>query len=73
MAKKIFSKVKIKDFAFDIEVLVLAKLMDFKICEAPVKLTLKRGTITSLNFFIVAFKMFFDTLGVFWRLRVLKG
>lgn len=71
-AKKIFSRVKIKDFAFDIEVLVLAKLMGFNVCEAPVKLTLKRGTITNLNFFIVAFKMFFETLEVFWRLRVVK-
>lgn len=71
-AKEIFSKVKIKDFAFDIEVLVLAKMMDFKVCEAPVKLALKKGTITSLNFFIVAFKMFFDTFRVFWRLRILR-
>lgn len=71
VAKKVFEKVRVKNFAFDIEALVLAKSMGFnKIYEAPVKLSFRKGTITHLNFFIISVETFIDTLKIFWRLRI---
>lgn len=70
VAKKTFAKAIIKDFAFDIEILVLAKSMGFnKIFEAPIKLTHQKGTITRINFFIIALRTFVDTVVFFFRIK----
>jgi len=70
VAKEVFPKLTVKTFAFDIEALVIAKEMGYeKIYEAPVKLNFRKGTITRLNFFIVALKMLVDTVKVFSRVK----
>ena len=70
VAKKVFPKVRVRTFAFDIEVLVIAKSMGFdKIYDAPIKVHLKKGTITNINFFIVALGMLIDTIKVFFRIK----
>lgn len=70
VARKVFPKVKVRTFAFDIEVLVIAKSMGFdKIYEAPIKVHLKKGSITNINFFIVALGMLIDTIKVFFRIK----
>src|SRR3989344_4929710 len=74
VAKDVFSKIIVKKFAFDIEVLAVAyKLGYTKIYEAPIKLNFKgASSITSSNFWNVIFSMLWDTAAVFYRLKILK-
>jgi len=73
VAKDVFSRIIIKRFAFDIEVLTVAyKLGYHKIYEAPIKLNFKgANSITSSNFWKTIFLMLWDTAAVFYRLNVL--
>lgn len=72
VAKDIFSRIIIKRFAFDIEVLAVASSLGYnKIYEAPVKLNFKQNTISSLNFWKTIFWMLWDTAAVFYRLKFL--
>ncbi len=73
VAKDVFSKIIIKRFAFDVEVLAVSyKLGYTKICEAPIKLNFRgANTITSSSFWNVIFSMLWDTFAVFYRLRIL--
>jgi len=74
VAKQVFSKIIVKKFAFDIEVLAVAyKLGYTKIYEAPIKLNFKSASsITSSNFWNVIFWMLWDTAAVFYRLKILR-
>lgn len=73
VAKNVFSKIIVKAFAFDVEVLAVARSLGYsKIYEAPVKLRFKQGTITSTNFWKISFWTLWDTLAVFYRMNVLK-
>ena len=67
--EKIMPLVLVKRYAFDIELLALAQRYGFKIIDAPVKLRLKLSTAVSPRSLYVTL---FDTLAVFYRLRVLK-
>jgi len=61
-------KIVVKKYAFDLELLVVAKKYGFKVCEAPIKLTYKfSGTGINLK---QIYYMFIDTLAIFYRLRV---
>ena len=73
VAKDVFSKIIVKKFAFDIEVLAVAyKLGYTKIYEAPIKLNFKgASTITSTNLWKTIFWMLWDTAAVFYRLRII--
>lgn len=73
VAKDVFSKIIVKKFAFDIEVLAVAyKLGYTKIYEAPVKLNFTgASTITSKSFWKVIYWMLYDTVAVFYRLKIL--
>ncbi|OGH06540.1 MAG: hypothetical protein A2W22_05255 [Candidatus Levybacteria bacterium RBG_16_35_11] len=72
VAKDIFSRIIIKRFAFDIEVLAVASKLGYhKIYEAPVRLDFSKNTISNLNFWRVVFWMLWDTAAVFYRLRIL--
>ena len=73
VAKEVFSKIIVKKFAFDIEVLAVSyKLGYTKIYEAPIKLNFKGvSSITSKSFWSVIFWMLWDTAAVFYRLRIL--
>lgn len=72
VAKDVFSRSLVKDFAFDVEVLALAYALGYKkIYEAPIKLKLdKSSSITNSNFWKVILSMFVDTLGIYYRLKI---
>lgn len=74
VAKDVFSKIIVKKFAFDIEVLAVAyKLGYTKIYEAPIKLNFKGvSSITSTSFWNVVFWMLVDTVAVFYRLKIIR-
>ncbi|MEM4230365.1 MAG: glycosyltransferase [Candidatus Pacearchaeota archaeon] len=74
VAKEVFSRIVIKRFAFDVEVLTVAYKLGYKkIYETPVKLNFKGGmsSITAVNFWKTIFWMLWDTAAVFYRLRIL--
>lgn len=72
-AKNVFPKIIVKAFAFDVEVLAVARMMGYtKIIEAPIKLSFKQGSVTSTNFWKISFWTLVDTLAVFYRLRILN-
>lgn len=74
VAKEVFSKIVVKKFAFDIEVLAVSyKLGYTKIYEAPIKLNFNgASSITSSSFWNVIFWMLWDTFAVFYRLKILR-
>jgi dolichol-phosphate mannosyltransferase len=73
VAKEVFDKIIVKRFAFDIEVLAVAyKLGYTRIYEAPIKLNFSGvSSITSSSFWKVIFWMMWDTVAVFYRLKIL--
>ncbi len=68
--EKIFHKVLIKRYAFDLELLILAHHYGFKIAESPVVVDYKGkfGHITLKTIF----QIFWDTMAIFYRLYILK-
>lgn len=73
VVRAVFPKIIVKAFAFDIEVLAVANFLGFdKIYEGPVKLNFNNeSSITSKSFWKVIFLMLWDTLAVFYRLRII--
>lgn len=72
-AKEVFPKIIVKAFAFDVEVLAVARLLGYtRIIEAPIKLSFKQGSVTSKNFWKISFWTMVDTLAVFYRIRILN-
>lgn len=74
--EKTLPRLLVKAFAFDIEMLAVAHSLGFKrIYEAPVDLKMKFGgglsTIASKGFRKTIFNMLWDTIAVFYRLRIL--
>jgi hypothetical protein len=67
--KKIFHRVLIKRYAFDLELLILADHNGFKISEAPVVVDYK-GKYGHITLKLI-FKMMWDTFAIFYRLNVL--
>lgn len=63
----IFKKLCVKRYAFDVELLALAKFYGLKVVEMPV--TLKVNKSFKLN---ELFKMFLDLLGIAYRLRLTR-
>jgi len=71
--KKILPKLLVKNYAFDIEMLSVAKHFGFKrIYEAPIKLKYSFGSITNAATLKTIWHMLYDTLAVFYRLKILK-
>jgi len=66
--EKIVPLMLVKKFAFDIEVLALARHFNFKIKEAPVRLRLRLSTAVSPR---SLFETLFDTFSIFYRLKVI--
>ena len=66
----VFHKVLVKRYAFDLELLILAHHNGYTIGQAPVVVDFKGryGRITPL----VIFNIFWDTLAIFYRLRIRK-
>lgn len=73
VAHDIFSRIIIKSFAFDVEVLAVAYKLGYKkIFEFPIKLNFRGdSSITSLSFWKIVLLMLWDTIAVFYRLKVL--
>jgi glycosyltransferase involved in cell wall biosynthesis len=65
--ERIFTHLTVKRFAFDVELLVLAKLYGLKIKELPVKAKVKK--MVSLR---EVWQMLVDLLGITYRLRIAK-
>lgn len=63
--KRIFGLMSVKRYAFDVEMLTIAKLLNYKIKELPVEIKLKG--MFSLREVI---RMLIDLLGIAYRLRV---
>jgi glycosyltransferase involved in cell wall biosynthesis len=59
----------VKRYAFDIELLAIARHRGFKIVEAPVELDLN---FSSAGTFAAVRQTLLDTLGIFYRLKVMK-
>ena len=68
--RKVFPRILVKKFAFDLEVLVNAHHLGYKITEGPIVLNSQRhyGRIG----FNAIFSTLWDTLAVFYRMRILK-
>jgi glycosyltransferase involved in cell wall biosynthesis len=76
VVEKILPRLLVKAFAFDIEMLSVANYLGYKkIYEAPVELKMKFSggvsTIASSGFIRTSFNVLWDTLAVFYRLRIL--
>jgi len=69
----VFTRLLVKHFAFDIEILAVAHSRGFKrIYEAPVRLSFdKASSIIGGNFWKAIFHMMWDTSAVFYRLKFL--
>jgi glycosyltransferase involved in cell wall biosynthesis len=70
----VLPRLLVKEFAFDIELLAVAYRLGYtRIYEAPVELSFTRfSSITSANFLRIILRTFWDTLAVFYRLRILR-
>lgn len=74
VVRNVFPKLLVKQFAFDVETLAVAYSHGYtKIYEAPVKLTFRdESSITSKSFWKIVFFMLWDTIAVFYRIRILN-
>jgi glycosyltransferase involved in cell wall biosynthesis len=63
----IFPRLTVKRYAFDVELLAVAKLYGLRIVEMPVKLKIR--TLFNVR---EIWKMFIDLLGIAYRLRIIK-
>ena len=73
--EKTLPRLLVKAFAFDIEILSVAYYLGFKIIyEAPIELKMEFGKISTLaskGFVKIIISMLWDTMAVFYRLRIL--
>jgi glycosyltransferase involved in cell wall biosynthesis len=70
----VLPRLLVKQFAFDIEILAVAHRLGYtRIYEAPIELDFSgMSSITSLNFWHVIWKTLWDTMAVFYRLKILR-
>ncbi len=66
----VFPRMLVRRYALDIEILSIAHRLGFSLLQCPVNVEFsdKPGSVTIKNIY----HMFFDTLAVFYRLRILK-
>jgi glycosyltransferase involved in cell wall biosynthesis len=74
VVEKVFPKLLVKQFAFDIETLAVAHALGYtRIFEAPIKLNFNNvSSITSRKYRKVVWNMFWDTAAVFYRIKIKK-
>lgn len=70
--EEIFPRLIVKQFAFDVEILAVAESRGFsRIYEGPVELDFRGASnITSSSFWVIISKMLWDTMAIFYRLRI---
>lgn len=74
VVEKILQRLLVKAYAFDIEMLAVANYLGYKrIYEAPInlKMDFAESTIASKGFLKTVYWMLWDTLAVFYRLKIL--
>lgn len=70
--EKVLPRILVKQFAFDIEILAVARRLGFKkIHDGPVEMNARRLKYSSVKTSTV-FNMLLDTLAVFYRLKILR-
>lgn len=70
--KDVLPRLLVKKYALDIEILAVAYRLGYRrIYEAPVQIKFKGNTITSWNVWETILNMLWDTLAVFYRLKIL--
>lgn len=74
VVKDVFPRLLVKTFAFDVEILALSYALGYtRIYEAPIKLKFKgQSSITSTNLWKTIILMLWDTLAVFYRVKIIK-
>lgn len=74
VVKDIFPRLLVKQFAFDIEVLAVSYSLGYtRIYEAPIKLDFSgMSTIASKGFWNVIALMLWDTMAVYYRLKIIN-
>lgn len=73
VAKDVFPRLLVKRFAFDIEMLAVANVLGYtRIYEAPIKLNFEVGSLSKRRLLIIILLCFWDTLAIFYRLRILQ-
>ena len=68
--KRVLSRILVKQFAYDLEILVNARRLGYKITEAPVVLD-SQGRYGRIGIKAI-YKTFVDTLAIFYRMYILK-
>lgn len=72
VVKKVLPKLLVKSYAFDIEMLAVAYSYGYKrIYEAPVEIKFKHSGITTRGLPTIIYLMIWDTIAVYYRLRLL--
>ena len=66
----VFHKSLVKRFAFDVELLVNAHNMGYKIVEAPITMNIKKVENSDINFRSII-RIFVDTFAIYYRLNIL--
>lgn len=71
--EKVLPRLLIKEFAFDVEILAVAKYLGFKKkYESPVELNYNfQSSIMTKSFLYILFRTLMDTLAIFYRLNIL--
>lgn len=74
VVKDVLPRLIVKSYAFDVEILTVAYHLNYtRIFEAPIEINFNNDTsINSKNFWRVIYSMLWDTLAVYYRLRILK-
>jgi glycosyltransferase involved in cell wall biosynthesis len=67
--KKVFPKIAVKRFAFDLELLVIARKLNAKIIEAPVSIRYQFGSTINAG---AVFWILLDTAAIFYRDRIIR-
>lgn len=71
--KDVLPRLLVKNYAFDIELLAVSYALGYKrIFEAPVKIKFGNNSIISKSVLRVIFLMLWDTIAVFYRLKILR-
>lgn len=73
LIKKVAPMLKVKGYAFDIEVLALCDHEGARIDQMPVEIVFKRDASFGRIRIGDIFKMFFDTIGIWWNLRIRRS
>lgn len=73
VVRKVLPKLLVKSYAFDIEMLAVSYAYGYKrIYEAPVEINFKHNGIATRGLPTIIYLMVWDTIAVFYRLRVLQ-